>query len=181
MTNIKRIFVQYYFLVGVAMLTSLFAVAVCIYHVRFNLTGSMPRGIYAKQPSHMIHRGDTVAVCLPSAISKEGMQRGYLSHGSCANGAVPVVKKVIGMPGDEVLLTSQQFCIAGQCYPVRSHRFDHAHHVIKSWVKKGFQKLVSGYWLYGDNDPDHSWDSRYFGAIKAKNFIGIYKPLWVTQ
>lgn len=75
--------------------------------IRFNYTNSMPIGFYIKMKATTIRDGDIVAVCLPDIIANMGLKKHYLTRGSCNNGSVPVLKKVIAIPGDSVSINNQ--------------------------------------------------------------------------
>ena len=47
-------------------------------------------------------RGALVAACLPAAIARTGLARGYLREGDCPAGAEPVAKVIGALPGDVV-------------------------------------------------------------------------------
>ena len=72
--------------------------------LRFNLTPSMPLGIYrlVPVPISAVARGMAVAVCAPTGASALGRSRGYLSIGRCPSGTEPLLKVIAGVAGDDV-------------------------------------------------------------------------------
>ena len=86
-----------------AISAALLSIAGCIFHLRITLTDSAAApGVYrvADSPGG---RGDLVAACLPAAVARTGLARGYLQRGDCPAGAEPVAK-VIGAVAGIVLI-----------------------------------------------------------------------------
>ena len=146
-------------------------------HWRFNISSSMPYGIYQKQTANEIQRGDIVAVCLDSTWQALGRQRGYLGRGICAFHSSPLVKRVIAGPGDVVRVSEKGIIVNHQFYPAPHYKRDKNHQRLSYPFAFNQAKRTQGYWLYGEMDHHHSWDSRYFGAVKLKNIIGKYRPI----
>jgi conjugative transfer signal peptidase TraF len=66
-----------------------------------NLSRSMPIGLYraaAGPPS----KGDIVTFCLDESnvFSRLAVERGYLGPGGCPSGLQPLLKRLVGLPGD---------------------------------------------------------------------------------
>ena len=101
----------------------------------------------------------------------------YLIKGSCSNGSIPVLKKVIAKPQDCVSLNNQFITVNNIAYRAPQQRKDSQGHIVKKMIHNGRYLLVDRYWLYGANDPIHSWDSRYYGGVTRHHIIGVYKPL----
>lgn len=73
--------------------------------LRFNPTPSLPKGIYRIAPGAP-ERGDLVAFCLESPVwTSLARERGYLGAGSCPSGLRPLLKRLVGLPGDAVTVT----------------------------------------------------------------------------
>ena len=146
-----------------------------IFNVKWNGTSSMPIGFYRKIKDVKFQKGDIAAACLPSDIAKEGIKNGYIMHGACENGSIPVVKQIIAVPSDHVQLTPQAIIVNGVSYLAPSLILDHNCKVIKRFVEYRIFSPAGGYWLYGANSPILSWDSRFFGPVQSSNIIGVYK------
>jgi len=84
---------------------------------RINLTPSVPRGIYILVPGSP-WRGDMVSLCLedPFFVSL-AKDRGYLRSGSCPCGLEPLLKTLVGLPGDRLEITPEGLCINGDLQP----------------------------------------------------------------
>ncbi len=152
--------------------------------IRINLTPSMPLGLYYFSSSTP-RRGDIVAVCLPENIASEGLKRHYLFYGHCHdNGtmhSMAVLKQVIAVPDDEVIVGNTEIMVNGQIYTAPQQATDSNDLPITHFIHKSFYNYTTGYWLYGQNDPVHSWDSRYYGVIPREDIIGVFKPFWTLK
>lgn len=137
----------------------------------------MPIGFYEQIMTREIKRGDLVSVCLPKPIAAVALQRGYLRAGNCPSEVVPVLKRVIAIPGDTITLTNSDITVNGLKYYAPFMSIDHNKRPLQKFIHNGLYQSNHGYWIYGDNDPIQSWDSRYYGAVDRKAIIGIYKPL----
>lgn len=137
----------------------------------------MPIGFYKKIQTTAIAHNDLVAVCLPNKISTEGLEKQYVARGTCHDGSTPVLKKVIAIPGDSVFLSNHYIAVNHVSYYAPLQSKDRHNCLVKKWIKNGGNKNINSYWVYGENDPVYSWDSRYYGGVARHNIIGIYKPL----
>lgn len=145
--------------------------------VRLNYTNSMPIGFYKKTHAANIKDGDLVAVCLPNHIADIGLKNHYIAHGTCSNGSTPILKKVIAIAGDSVSVNNYFMTVNGLSYPAPRLRTDRRHQAVQKIIQNGYYPHTQFYWLYGANDPSHSWDSRYYGGVSRDHIIGTYKPL----
>lgn len=159
-------------------LLALIFISMSYYHIQINPTGSLPIGLYQQQPTHQIHRGDIVAACLPKAIAKFSVERGYLSQGHCPGGALPVLKDVIAVPGDTVVLSQHAITVNGKAFLAPRATQDGSHRPILDVIPTGTYTNTQGFWLYGANAPQKSWDSRYYGPVSRDDIQGRYRPLF---
>jgi conjugative transfer signal peptidase TraF len=136
-----------------------------------NLTDSMPKGIYvAKSNSREFQRGDIVNFCLPKPIQDFGLKRSYLEKGFSCHGSMPLIKKIIAVPGDNVLLTDQFISVNGQIHPFKTRYMDSLGRTL-SVFPRGRYLDTQGFWLVGENDK--SWDSRYWGPVERGRLMVI--------
>ena len=81
---------------------------------RVNLTHSMPLGIY-QISTDPVKRGHLAAFCLEDAgYVTLAHNRGYLASGSCPSGLRPLLKEVIGLPGDLIGFRDGLITLNGQ-------------------------------------------------------------------
>ncbi len=144
--------------------------------MRFNLTPSMPIGFYY-QVAHpgKLQRGQTVEVCLPKNIGEQGIQRGYLNKGSCEGGFEPVIKELIAIPGDEIKINHDGIFVNKIFYRAPFIQFDMNGQPMSSYSIKAI-KSTNQYWLYGANDLEYSWDSRFYGGVGRENIKAVIRP-----
>ncbi len=176
--TIKNRFALYFLAVTVLVLLGLYLV-IKTFGLRLNLSDSMPMGLYVVDKNTRITRGALVEVCLSSDILSEGIAKGYIDQkGICPDGAGSIIKEVIALPVDHVSLTNSKIVVNKTAYSAPVHDLSLSGIAITRFVKSG-DSQVYGYWLYGSNNTDYSWDSRYFGAVQASNIIHVLRPLWV--
>lgn len=154
------------------------ACSAVVLDVRVNWTGSMPRGLY-RMVAPRLKVGSLVAICLPRAVASLGRERGYLPPGGCPDGSSPIVKQVVAKPGDEVRLTAAATFVNGRGIAASGLQVEDSegrplvHHPLGTTRLGG-----SEYWVSGMN-RSRSWDSRYFGPVRAGDIHGSVVPLLI--
>ena len=152
-------------------------VAANILHLRITLTDSAaPAGVYRVIDSPPA-RGLLVESCLPVAIARQGLARGYLQKGDCPAGAEPVAKMIGAVPGDVVELQPGWVAVNGVKFPnSRTAARDSADRSL-THVPSGARRVGAGeIWLFGFNNR-RSWDARYFGAVPMAEVRGVLRPV----
>ncbi len=149
------------------------AIFLYLFGFRINLSSSMPIGIYYRTGG-MLDRGSWVEVCLSDEIADYGIEHDFIKHGICSNGSMPIFKEVIALPGNIVHYKDDYIRVGNKEY------FAPQSPKIKTWVHQNKNHLSLGYWLYGNNNPRGSWDSRYFGGVWKSQIKGVYRPVLVT-
>jgi conjugative transfer signal peptidase TraF len=147
------------------------------FHLRITLTDSAaPAGIYRLIVAPA-GRGELVAACLPAAIARAGLARGYLRQGDCPAGAEPVAKVIGALPGDVVTVERGQVAVDGLGFAdSRTAARDSSGRPLPH-VLWGARRVAAGeVWLFGFNDA-RSWDARYFGAVPLASVRGVLKPV----
>lgn len=146
--------------------------------LRVNFTDSMPRGLYSTERTKEYHTGDYVIVCLPEPIAKEGFDRGYLHRGiSCPDRIEPLIKEIIAIPGNTIELTDTAMIVNNKTYPAPLFKYDRKGRPT-DYIPRTIYPNTNTYWLYGEHDPNYSWDSRYYGGVEASNIIGRAHPIF---
>lgn len=161
---------------GLALLVATAAVA----GIRINTTPSLPMGLWQVSPG-VPARGDIVLICPPdTAVMRGAHDAGYISGGYCPSGLAPLLKPVAAVPGDEVQPSPLGVIVNGRLLPrTASMKVDGSgrllpvlpHHV--QIVPAGEVWLLSSY-------NKASFDSRYFGPLRAERIIGVARPV-LTQ
>jgi conjugative transfer signal peptidase TraF len=148
-----------------------------LFKLRITLTDSAaPAGIY-RLVAAPVGRGDLVAACLPPAIARAGLARGYLRRGDCPAGAEPVAKVVGALPGDVLTVERGQVAVDRvQFADSRTAARDSSGQPLPH-VRWGARRVAPGeVWLFGFNDP-RSWDARYFGPVPLAGVRGVLRPV----
>jgi conjugative transfer signal peptidase TraF len=155
------------------------AVAAVALGLRFNSSGSLPRGLY-RVSSATPRRFDLVAVCPPPAAAALARARGYLAAGSCPGGVRPLGKLLVAGPGDVIELSALGLRLDGRLAPASQPLAVDAAGRPLAHAALGRRRLAPGeIWLYAPHP--RSFDSRYFGPAASGALRGTLRPLWVTH
>ncbi len=149
-----------------------------LFGLRITLTDSAaPAGIYRLIKGVPVGRGELVAVCVPAAIARSGLARGYLREGDCPAGAEPVAKVIGALPGDVVEVEPSWVAVDGVKFAdSRAAARDSAERALDH-VAWGVRRVAPGeVWLFGFNDL-RSWDARYFGPVPLAGVRGVLRPV----
>ena len=155
----------------------LLTVSAYAFHLRISLTDSAaPAGEY-RLIAAPAGRGDLVAACLPTAIARTGLTRGYLGEGDCPSGAEPVAKVIDGLPGDVIELGPERVAVNGVTFAnSRTASCDSAGRLLPHAEWGTHRGAIGQVWLFGFNDA-RSWDARYFGPVPLAGVRGVLKPI----
>lgn len=147
--------------------------------VHVNVSPSMPYGIYVLEGGPAA-RGDLIRSCLPEEPSALALARGYVAGGPCPYGTAHLLKRIAGVGGDSVSVTTSGTYVNGRLLP-RSAPLarDRAGRVMPAaW---GHHALLQGsVWLYSDHS-ERSFDSRYYGPIPDTLLRGRMRPAWTWE
>ena len=137
-----------------------------IFGLRINATASMPRGIYRLAPDAP-ERGDLVSVCLEQGyFATLALDRGYLRPGSCPNGLEPLLKRVVGMPGDLLEIGQDGIAINGKLWPQsRAVARDSLGRPMPEAENFGSRTIPAGLALVLSDRHPGGFESRYFGLV----------------
>ena len=120
-----------------------------------NVTGSMPAMVYRLGHGE---RGSLVSFCSPISHPSIG-------HGSCPDGSMPLIKRVVGVAGDLVTASDTGIKVNGQPVPnsrpldldIKGSALPH--------LRGDFILKQGEIWVAGEHP--NSFDSRYFGPVKV--------------
>ena len=147
--------------------------------IRFNFTGSEPKGVYRiTKISNALSVGDLVVACPPEMAARLSVERGYVfSAGKCPGGSFPFMKKIVAVPGDRVRVADIGIFVNGILVRNSSPRkVDSRGNPVPGIL--GYNKVTSGYWLVSSYSK-LSYDSRYWGAIPAQSIFSYASPVFV--
>jgi conjugative transfer signal peptidase TraF len=147
--------------------------------LRFNTSGSLPRGLY-RLTGATPRRFALVLVCPPPAAAALARRRRYLPAGPCAEGTRPLGKLLLAVPGDLIEVSAAGLEVAGRLAPFsRPLAADAAGRPLPR-TAFGRRRLAPGeVWVYAPHP--RSFDSRYFGPVPAASLRGTLVPVWVTS
>jgi conjugative transfer signal peptidase TraF len=144
--------------------------AVCR-HITINVTPSLPRGLYWLTADHDPRRGSIVVLFPPAPFRELIAQRGYLPS------SVPLLKRVVALPGDTVCTTAGRYLAAGvDLGPAASA--DAAGRQLPSFFP--FCDTVPPGAAFVAGHGPSSLDSRYFGPVRLST-LTVVVPLWTSS
>ena len=131
---------------------------------RVNTTTSMPVGLYLLS-DRLPQRGDYVGFCLPPGAYPREIASSCLGPSTlCASCLKPLLKHLVGLPGDVVLVLPEGLRVNGRLQPNSSIlSVDHAGRSIPSFLASGV--IPRGKALALSKYDTHSFDGRYFGLV----------------
>jgi conjugative transfer signal peptidase TraF len=133
----------------------------------WNLTPSLPRGLYWLVGGAHPARGDTVAFAVPAALRPSVVTRRYLPPGT------GLLKIVVALAGDQVCLDGHTFAVGGRTIA--------AVQVIDSIGRQlepaRYCGAVPDGQAFVATAAAMSFDSRYFGAVPL-SALTVARPLW---
>jgi conjugative transfer signal peptidase TraF len=150
-----------------------------VFGLRINATASMPRGLYRLAPGAP-ERGDLVSVCLEQGyFATLAWDRGYLRPGSCPNGLEPLLKRVVGVPGDHLEIGQDGIVINGRLWPQsRALSRDSLGRPMPDAENFGSRTIPEGLALVLSDRHPGGFDSRYFGLVPMASLRKV-KPVFL--
>ena len=141
-----------------------------------NLTESLPPGIY-RTIGEAPRRGSIVVVCLALDAAVLARERGYLGPGSCPGGVRGIGKMVLAIGGDVV--AHRQDGIAVNLKPIANSRTlprDSRRRALRHYPWGDYVLKARELWLFSPY-RSNSYDSRYFGPVRASDVVSVLRPL----
>jgi conjugative transfer signal peptidase TraF len=145
-----------------------------------NITASYPLGIYQNQKiTNMVDSKNKLVLVCPDPNNLAiiaATENNILPIGSgCGTwGFAPLLKKLVGFPGDIITATPQGILINNNYLKNSEIKFK----IFELLVKPGYKHTLkpSEYWVMSDYNPN-SFDSRYIGPVEASQIIKETEPL----
>ena len=137
-----------------------------------NETPSEPIGIY-RLIEHLpknYRRGMYVIFPVPEEVQSLVYGRGWLRAG------IPFLKELLGLPGDQVCISSSALRI-NDAYvgPV----FERDSHGLPLPQRRGCFVIPEGYFFAASHHLPNSFDGRYFGPLPLTAISGEARPVWI--
>ena len=139
------------------------------YRLSINTTQSVLPGIYLITPAIPSH-GDLAAVMIPDKARFRYQDRPWLPPPD-----VPQLKRVVAVEGDNVCVKEGVVSINGTVI-VTIRQMDSEK--LPLWPLPYCDTLTQG-WYFFINQPDLSFDSRYYGPLSKRQVKGRVSPIWV--
>ena len=138
----------------------------------WNASASTPIGLYLIAPVERVEVSDIVAVDAPGPLAAFLEQRGYLARG------VPLLKRIVGLPGQRVCRTGHAITVDDVLLGVALER-DRRGRVLPVW--RGCRNIADGEVFLMNWQVRDSLDGRYFGPLPSASVIGQATPLYTDE
>ncbi|WP_027061101.1 S26 family signal peptidase [Mesorhizobium loti] len=138
----------------------------------WNASASTPIGLYSILPAGRLEVTDLAAVDPPEPLASFLADGGYLPRG------VLLMKRVVGLPGQEVCRDGVTITVDGIAMGTALER-DRLGRPLPVW--QGCRRIASSELFLMNWDVRDSLDGRYFGPIQASSIIGRATPLWTDE
>ena len=147
--------------------------AVPVSHIAmWNITASVPTGLYAIRSKSSLGVGERVAIKAPHALRRLLAERGYLPSG------VPLIKRIAAVRGQRVCRFRHGVTIDGTFAGVARAR-DRLGRLLPAWT--GCKTLRTGELFVMNPAAPDSFDGRYFWLLKLDHVIGRAIPVWTDE
>ena len=144
----------------------------------YNTTGSLPLGIYQRSGrAAEAVRGDIVLTCVPAAVGRLALQRGYLAPGDCPGGTVPIGKPIAAVAGDTILHLPQEVRVNGRPLPNSRTQLRDTRGAPLPTAAWGAHVLTAGEVWLESSYHWRSFDSRYFGPVSRSALRARLRPV----
>lgn len=162
-----------FFLAGVVSALTLATLTVPVSHYAvWNVSPSVPTGLYAIRGKASLHVGERVAIQPPPALRRLLAERGYLPIG------VPLLKRIAAVRGQRICRFRHGVTIDGSFAGVARTR-DRQGRRLPAWF--GCRTLRAGELFAMNVDVPDSFDGRYFGVLRLTDVIGRATPFWTDE
>lgn len=138
----------------------------------WNVSASVPVGLYSVEPADHLEVTDLVAVIPPPPLGAFLIARAYIGEGT------PLLKRVMGLPGQAVCRLGSPITVDGVPLGEALQR-DHMGRDLPVW--QGCRRVEPGHLFLMNPDVGDSLDGRYFGPILASTVIGRAMPVLTDE
>jgi conjugative transfer signal peptidase TraF len=135
----------------------------------WNASASVPIGLYRLAPVGHVGAPDLVVVEPPEPLATFLAERGYLPRG------VPLIKRVLALPGDTVCRQGATIIAFDHAYGVARQK-DSLGRPLPVW--QGCRTLAHGEAFLMNWDAPNSLDGRYFGPLPVTAIVAHALPVW---
>ncbi|QXQ06918.1 S26 family signal peptidase [Sphingosinicellaceae bacterium] len=138
----------------------------------WNVSASIPLGLYLVRPSPDPQLGELVAAMPPGALASFMATRRYLGVG------VPMLKHVAALTGQTVCRSGRRVRIDG-VFIASARRVDSLSRALPIW--SGCHRVTRNDVFLLNSNVSDSFDGRYFGVLARSTVIGRVVPVWTWK
>jgi conjugative transfer signal peptidase TraF len=139
----------------------------------WNLTPSVPRGLYAVQPLDRLRVTTLVVAVPPEPLATVLAEGWYLPRG------VPLLKRIRALPGQTVCRVGYQISIDGIAERTAAREHDQRGRPLPVW--QGCRVVAVDELFLMNWDEPNSLDGRYFGPLPRSAVVARAVPLWTDE
>lgn len=139
----------------------------------WNLTPSIPRGLYGLDLQAAVGVTTLVAARPPEPLASSLDLNGYLPLG------VPLLKRVVALPGQKVCRFGFVISVDGMALSAAVRARDARGRPLPSW--QGCRRIADDEIFLMNSDSDDSLDGRYFGVLPRSAVIAPVIPVWTDE
>jgi conjugative transfer signal peptidase TraF len=141
--------------------------------IRVNASASLPIGLYRTTSDKS---GKLVEFCPSEPHANLSAKRAYRGKGNCPDGAEPLMKPIIAVPGDVVEESVQGVAVNGRLLPnSRPLLLDTKGRRLEHWRFGTYCVPPNSVWVISSFNH-RSFDSRYFGPIASSSIRSHLSP-----
>lgn len=138
----------------------------------WNVSASVPIGLYRLRPTGNFRVTELVAVQPPEPLATFLDLNGYLPLG------VPMLKRILALPGQTICRIGLAISVDGIAMGEARDR-DERGRPLPNW--QGCRLVGDGEVFLMNWQSDGSLDGRYFGLLSASAVIGRAQPVWTWE
>lgn len=138
----------------------------------WNISASVPLGLYRVDPIDRIAVAELVVVAPSEPLASLLAERGYLPKG------VPMLKRVLALAGATVCRRGNAIVAYGMVYG-RTLDHDSSDRLLPTW--QGCRVVPDKQVFLMNWDAADSFDSRYFGPLPIASIVGRAVPVWTAE
>jgi conjugative transfer signal peptidase TraF len=139
--------------------------------VIWNISGSVPTGLYRVRPARDLTIGTVVVAYPPEPLAA------WLAEGRYVPRRVPLLKPVLALEGQTVCRAGSAIRVDGRDVGTARER-DHSGRPLPVW--QSCRAIEKGEAFLMNPDEPASLDGRYFGPLPISTIAGRAEPLWVS-
>lgn len=142
--------------------------------IRVNASASLPIGLY-RTTSDATAR--LVEFCPSEPYASLSAKRAYRGKGDCPDGAEPLMKPIVAVPGDLVQISSRGVAVNKRLLRNSAPlTLDTHNRPLQHWPFGTYRVFPGTAWVISSFNG-RSFDSRYFGPISVSSVLFHMRPL----